>query len=173
MTWFSRVASVICRPFPPDCLGGSGEEESSPFGSRRGQPMKGECMRRTRFSLVAGLAAVSLVAAACGGGGGEGDTGAEGGQDCTWVIATMGALSGDYASIGQPIADGVEYAVNAANDEGNLQCALEFVSEDSQGDPNQAPALAQKIVQNQEVVFCACPYFSGETLATGKIFGNA
>jgi branched-chain amino acid transport system substrate-binding protein len=85
----------------------------------------------------------------------------------------MGALSGDYATVGQPIADGVEYAVNAANEEGNLACELEFVSEDSQGDPNQAPALAQKLVQNQELVFCACPYFSGETLATGKIFGNA
>src|SRR3712207_3697889 len=111
-------------------------------------------MRRTRFSLVAGVAAFALIAAACGGGGGGGgeeDPGAQG--DCTWTIATMGALSGDYASVGQPIADGVEYAVNAANEEGNLDCQLEFVSEDSQGDPNQAPALAQKIVQNQEVVF--------------------
>ena len=131
-------------------------------------------MRRTRFSLAAGVAAFALVAAACGGGD-DGGTAGGGGEtkDCTWVIATMGALSGDYASVGQPIADGVEYAVNAANEEGNLACNLEFVSEDSQGDPNQAPALAQKIVQNQEVVFCACPYFSGETLATGKIFGKA
>ncbi|MCA1677066.1 MAG: branched-chain amino acid ABC transporter substrate-binding protein, partial [Actinobacteria bacterium] len=129
---------------------------------------------RRRFSMVAGLAAFALVAAACGGGDTGGGT-AGGGEekDCTWVIATMGALSGDYASVGQPIADGVEYAVNAANEEGSLACNLEFISEDSQGDPNQAPALAQKIVQNQEVVFCACPYFSGETLATGKIFGKA
>ena len=132
-------------------------------------------MRRTRFSLVAGVAAFALVAAACGGGGDGGDGPDAGGgeKDCTWVIGTMGALSGDYATVGQPIADGVEYAVNAANEEGSLQCNLEFTSEDSQGDPNQAPALAQKLVQNQELVFCACPYFSGETLATGKIFGKA
>ena len=62
---------------------------------------------------------------------------------CTWVIGTMGALSGDYASVGQPIADGVEYAVNQANEAGDVPCTLEFTSEDSQGDPNQAPPLAQ------------------------------
>ena len=131
-------------------------------------------MRRTRFSLVAVVAAFALVAAACGGGGGdEGpDAGGEP-KDCTWVIGTIGALSGDYASVGQPIADGVEYAVNQANEEGSLACNLEFTSEDSQGDPNQAPALAQKLVQNQELVFVGGPYFSGETLATGKIFGKA
>ena len=134
---------------------------------------KGECMSR-RFRLVAAAAILGLVAAACGGGD-EPGPGAGGNEpkDCTWTIATMGALSGDYASVGQPIADGVEYAVNNANEEGNLACTLEFISEDSQGDPNQAPSLAQKIVSNNTVVFCACPYFSGETLATGKIFGKA
>jgi branched-chain amino acid transport system substrate-binding protein len=130
-------------------------------------------MRKPKFHLVAAAAAFALVAAACGGGDGDGGDGAGGPADCTWTIATMGALSGDYASVGQPIADGVEYAVNAANEEGNLACQLEFVSEDSQGDPNQAPSLAQKIVGNETVAFCACPYFSGETLATGKIFGRA
>jgi branched-chain amino acid transport system substrate-binding protein len=135
---------------------------------------KGECMSR-RFQLVAAVMAFGLIAAACGGGEepGPGAGGDDEPKDCTWTIATMGALSGDYASVGQPISDGVEYAVNNANDTGDLACTLEFVSEDSQGDPNQAPALAQKIVSNQTVVFCACPYFSGETLATGKIFGKA
>jgi len=85
----------------------------------------------------------------------------------------MGALSGDYASVGQPIADGVEYAVDQANEEAELPCKLEFTSEDSQGDPNQAPALAERIIGDETVVFCACPYFSGETLAAGQIFSDA
>jgi branched-chain amino acid transport system substrate-binding protein len=92
-------------------------------------------------------------------------------QDCTWVIGTMGALSGDYASVGQPIADGVQYAIDQA-DTSELACELGFVSEDSQGDSNQAPPLARKLVDNEELVACICPYFSGETLATGKIFGQ-
>ena len=137
--------------------------------------VRGKCMRKPKWLyLVALLSAFALIGAACGGddGGGGGGT-AEQPTDCEWTIATMGALSGDYASVGQPIADGVEYAVNQVNDEGNLGCEILFTSEDSQGDPNQAPALAEKIIGDDTVVFCACPYFSGETLATGQIFSDA
>ena len=133
-------------------------------------------MRRTRSTwFLALLAVFALMAAACGGDGDGGtNTGQNGGdQPCEWTIATMGALSGDYASVGRPIAHGVEFAVNQANETGNLPCTLKFTSEDSQGDPNQAPQLAQSIVGDDTVVFCACPYFSGETLATGDIFGEA
>ncbi|HVF52117.1 MAG TPA: branched-chain amino acid ABC transporter substrate-binding protein, partial [Actinomycetota bacterium] len=56
---------------------------------------------------------------------------------------------------------------------GDVPCTLEVQTEDSQGDPNQAPALAEKLISNENLVFCACPYFSGETLATGSIFGEA
>jgi branched-chain amino acid transport system substrate-binding protein len=84
----------------------------------------------------------------------------------------MGALSGDFASVGQPIADGVQYAVDQANEAERGACTLELTTEDSQGDPNQAPPLARNLVDNEELVACICPYFSGETLATGKIFGQ-
>ena len=137
-------------------------------------------MRKPKWLyLVALLSAFALLGAACGGGD-EGEDGGDAGaggdveqEDCTWTIATMGALSGDYASVGQPIADGVEYAVNQANEEGSTRCELAFTSEDSQGDPNQAPALTEKIIGDETVVFCACPYFSGETLAVGQIFSDA
>jgi len=135
-------------------------------------------MRKPKWLyLVALLSAFALLGAACGGGEEETTTGAGGGdveqEDCTWTIATMGALSGDYASVGQPIADGVEYAVNQANEEGGLRCEIAFTSEDSQGDPNQAPALAERIIGDETVVFLAGPYFSGETLAVGQIFSDA
>ena len=61
-------------------------------------------------------------------------------QDCTWVIGNMGAHSGDYASVGLPISDGVKYAVDQANAAGDVPCTLEIQSEDSQGSPDQAPA---------------------------------
>ena len=93
-------------------------------------------------------------------------------KNCAWAIGTMGALSGDFASVGQPIADGVEYAIDQANDAGDLECTVELVTEDSQGDSNQAPPLARSLVDNEDLVACICPYFSGETLATGKIFGQ-
>jgi branched-chain amino acid transport system substrate-binding protein len=128
-------------------------------------------MKRSKwFFLFALLSAFALMAAACG--EDEPDGGTAQTQDCNWTIGTMGALSGDFASVGQPIADGVQYAVDQANEAGDVACTLDVQTEDSQGDPNQAPPLARSLVDNEELVACICPYFSGETLATGKIFGQ-
>jgi len=134
-------------------------------------------MKRSRWlALLALLSAVTLLAAACGGDdddGGDGDAADDAPADCTWVIGTMGALSGDFATIGEPIFQGVEYAVDELNEAGELGCTLELVSEDSQGNPDQAPALAQSLVENEELVAIVGPYFSGETLATGEIFSES
>ena len=135
-------------------------------------------MKRSRWlALLALLSAVMLLAAACGGDdddGGDGDASGDAApEDCTWVIGTMGALSGDFATIGEPIHQGIEYAVEELNAAGELGCTLELVSEDSQGNPDQAPALAQSLVENEELVAIVGPYFSGETLATGEIFSES
>lgn len=132
-------------------------------------------MKRSKWlTLAAMLLTVALIGAACGGdeedGGGTADGG---GGDCTWFIGTQGALSGDYASIGQPIFNGIEYAVNELNESGELACTLEIQKEDSQGNPDQAPPLAQSLVENEELVAVVGPYFSGETLATGEIYNEA
>jgi branched-chain amino acid transport system substrate-binding protein len=132
-------------------------------------------MKRSRwFLLVAALTAFALVGAACGDDGGDtAGPGDDGPVDCNWTIGTMGALSGDAASLGEPISRGVDLAVKLANEAGDVPCELEVQKEDSQGNPEQAPALAQSLVENEELVACACPYFSGETLATGDIFTDA
>jgi branched-chain amino acid transport system substrate-binding protein len=133
-------------------------------------------MKRSRWlALLALLSAVMLLAAACGGDDDEGDDGGDAAEqiDCNWVIGTMGALSGDNATIGQPIFQGIEYAVEELNAAGDLPCTLELVDEDSQGDPAQAPPLAQSLVENEELVAIVGPYFSGETLATGEIFSES
>jgi len=134
-------------------------------------------MKRSRWlALLALLSAVMLLAAACGGDdddGGDDASGDDAPEDCTWVIGTMGALSGDFATIGEPIHQGVEYAVEELNAAGELGCTLELASEDSQGNPDQAPALAQSLVENEELVAIVGPYFSGETLATGEIFSES
>ncbi len=131
--------------------------------------------RKALWRLLALVAALALITAACGGDDDEGDDagGSDEPKDCTWTIGTMGALSGDYATLGVPISEGVEFAVTQANEEGSLACTLEYTSEDSQGSPDQAPALAQNLVGDETLVACMCPYFSGETLATGEIFMEA
>jgi len=134
-------------------------------------------MKRSRWlALLALLSALMLLAAACGGDDDDGDNGDASGDedvDCTWVIGTMGALSGDFATIGEPIFQGIEYAVEELNESGDVGCTLELASEDSQGNPDQAPALAQSLVENEELVAVVGPYFSGETLATGEIFSES
>ena len=134
-------------------------------------------MKRSKsFVFLALLMVVAMVAAACGGGDdGGGTTTGEGGDDieCTWVIGAMGAYSGAAAALGQRIVEGTEKAVAEANEAGDTPCELVVEKEDSQGDPNQAPALADKLIENEELVFCACPYFSGETLAVGAKFSQA
>ncbi|MGH2789441.1 MAG: branched-chain amino acid ABC transporter substrate-binding protein [Actinomycetota bacterium] len=134
-------------------------------------------MRKHRFLLlIALLSALSLIAAACGGDDdGDGDTADGGGEDisCTWSIGTMGALSGDFASLGAPIRDGIKYAIDPANEAGEVPCELSLVEEDSQGSPDQAPALAQSLIETEDLVAVSGPYFSGETLAVGEIFSSA
>ena len=92
---------------------------------------------------------------------------------CTWSIGIMGALSGDLDRYGRPIANGIRLAVDIANRERELPCALAVHTEDTQGDPNQAPRKAQQLVDDEQVVACICGFFSGESLASGSIFGEA
>lgn len=126
------------------------------------------------LSLFAVLMAVTLLGAACGGDDDDGgDVAAPEDRDCTWTIGTIGALSGDFAAIGQPIFNGIEYGVNTVNENADLACNLELQSEDSQGSPDQAPQLAQSLVETETLVAIVGPYFSGETLATGDIFNDA
>ena len=132
--------------------------------------------RSNSLRFLALLFVFALVAAACGGDD-PAPSGTGGGDDepkgCSWTIGAMGAYSGAAAALGQRIAEGTEKAVLEANEAGEVPCTLEVQKEDSQGDPNQAPALADKLIENEELVFCACPYFSGETLATGAKFSQA
>ncbi len=116
---------------------------------------------------VAGLvAAVQLVVPLAGSGR------AQAPPACTWSIGMMGALSGDAVRYGTPIANGIRLAVDLANRKRDLPCALAVHAEDTQGDPNQAPREAQQLVDDEQVVACICGFFSGETLASGAIFGE-
>lgn len=122
-----------------------------------------------RTRMLALFAATVVASGACGGD----EPPRRANRDCVWIIGTVGALSGDYASIGQPIFQGIEYGVTEVNESGTLPCTIELQSEDSQGDPNQAGPLARSLVERERLVAVVGPYFSGETLATGRIFSQA
>lgn len=133
-------------------------------------------MRRPKWLVMCSLLlAFALIGAACGGDDdeGDGDTNAGGNTNCTWEIGTLGALSGDLATIGQPIFKGIKFGVDTVNEEGNLPCELKLNSQDSQGSEDQAPPLAQTLAQTEDLVGIVGPYFSGETQASGNTFDEA
>ena len=94
-------------------------------------------------------------------------------SDCVWKIAALGAWSDGYASWGEPILDAVGFAVDEANERGDLACRVEVRSEDSQGKPDLTTTLARKAVQDEAVVACMCPYLTFETMAAGPVFSSA
>ena len=123
-------------------------------------------MKKTRLVRAAALAvSLAFVAAACGDDSDSGSTEdttaaaeetttgdttapaeggeAAGGATCAegTSIAFFGALSGDAGNLGQNIKKGAELAVAQFN-AANAGCQVELKQYDSQGSPDQAPALA-------------------------------
>jgi branched-chain amino acid transport system substrate-binding protein len=138
--------------------------------------------RNPLWRLLALLFALTIIAAACGGddddsasGGSTTTTGgsSSGGVKCTDLsLGFFGALTGDAANLGVNIMQGAQLAVNQFND-ANPDCQIGFEEYDSQGSPDQAPALAQQAVGDKKVVGLIGPAFSGESRAANPIFDEA
>ncbi|MDG4763550.1 branched-chain amino acid ABC transporter substrate-binding protein [Solwaraspora sp. WMMD406] len=116
-------------------------------------------MRAVR-SVVAALVLLPTVTA-CVASGGDGSVAT---SACGSRIAVLGPLSGDSADLGGNIRAGAQLAFAAYHDE-HPDCPVELVDFDSQGDPKQAPALAQQIVDDPRVIGVIGPGFSGEAEA--------
>ncbi|RBY93721.1 branched-chain amino acid ABC transporter substrate-binding protein [Blastococcus sp. TF02-8] len=135
-------------------------------------------MRSTRpATWLVPLALVSaLTLSACSndssddkGGGGLGGSG--GGE--TYKIAFQGPLSGDNAQLGINEVNGVQLAIDQANESGDLDFTLELVKADDQGSPEQAPTAAAQVLQDEAVLGVIGPSFSGATKAIGATYGDA
>jgi branched-chain amino acid transport system substrate-binding protein len=81
---------------------------------------------------------------------------------CGLKIAIFGPLTGDSADHGRNIHDGAQLAIEQDNAK-HPACRTALANFDSQGDPKQAPALAQQVVADPAIVGVIGPAFSGES----------
>jgi branched-chain amino acid transport system substrate-binding protein len=117
-------------------------------------------------ALIVGL---SLVGVACGG---SDDASSAESCDGALKIAFFGALTGDAGNLGQNIKKGLDLAVAEYNAE-NADNQITVEAYDSQGDPDQAPALADKAISDGCVKGIVGPAFSGESKAVNGKFEEA
>jgi len=145
--------------------------------------------------LGALFAATAIVLAACGSDDESGSadttaapestTGSTGGTDTTAAtgggvtcesglkLAFLGALSGDNGNLGKNMINGAQIAIDEFN-AANPDCQVAFdTAYDSQGAPEQATPLADKIVNDAKIIGLIGPGFSGETKATMPKFEAA
>jgi branched-chain amino acid transport system substrate-binding protein len=109
-----------------------------------------------------------MVFAGCG--DSTSSTGSDGCPDMK--VAFFGALTGDSANLGINEANGVKMAIDQYNKTGP-SCQVAALTYDSQGDPAQAPALAQEAIGDKSVVGVVGPAYSGESKAANPIFDEA
>ncbi|MGH3921586.1 MAG: branched-chain amino acid ABC transporter substrate-binding protein [Pseudonocardiaceae bacterium] len=134
-----------------------------------------DAVQRPRLRTIVWSCVFVVMVAACGGGGGGSSAGGgdggcpEGGV----TIAFFGSLTGVTSpQLGINIRNGATLAIDEYNAAAPA-CGVKLVEFDSQGDPAQAPALAQKAVGDPRVVAIVGPAFSGESKAANPIFDEA
>lgn len=134
--------------------------------------------QRVRFWL-AGVLACSVVLAGCSSAatapsGAQGSAGSQNGAQGEVLIGVMGPLTGDSAEYGKIWRRGFDLALEEINAAGGVQGRpLNYVFEDTQSDPKQSPAVAQKFVNDPRVVAVIGDFSSPASMAASPIFQRA
>ena len=112
-------------------------------------------MRRTNrtIRLIAVVAVAVLVLGACGDNGGDDDTGGAQGDAKTLKIGVIAPLTGDLSALGLGIRNGVDLAIQQANEENRIPgYELELAAEDDTAKPDVGAQVATKLASDDEVV---------------------
>ncbi len=87
------------------------------------------------------------------------------------VIGVSGPLTGQYAQYGAQWQRGFDLAVQEANENGGIDGRpLKYVFEDSQSDPRQAVAIAQKFVNDPRIIVEIGDFSSQASMAASPIY---
>ncbi|MCU9612828.1 ABC transporter substrate-binding protein [Caldibacillus lycopersici] len=111
--------------------------------------------------LIASSLAVGILAGCSSSSSGDGDT---------IKIGANLELSGDVASYGQSIAEGVDLAVEEINANGGIDGkTIELIKSDNKSDPSEAASVATKLTSEEQVLAIIGSATSGNTLAQAQI----
>ena len=125
-----------------------------------------------KFAVPVVVAALALSACGTKGGDTTSSGGSSGAASLRPQDRLFGALTGDDANLGINIQNGVKLAVDEYNEK-NADCKVTLENFDSQGDPDQAPGLAKKAIDDKKLVGIVGPAFSGESKAADPVFDEA
>ena len=130
-------------------------------------------MKHTRATLillsVLVLAAVAVFVVAGCGGDDSGD-----GAAAPFKIGVAGPMTGQYATYGASHKAGAEIAIEELNADGGVNGAdASMELGDDLGDPKEAVLVAQKFIDDSELVLVNGHQFSGATIAAGAKYEAA
>lgn len=104
----------------------------------------------TRIAACAAVAAMLALAAGCGGGDEPASDATAGGEnELKLEIGFSGALSGGYASVDQPLLNGMEFAakqINAGKGPGGIEVSI--VSKDNRGEQTLTATTTQEMLDD-------------------------
>ncbi|MFW5918054.1 MAG: ABC transporter substrate-binding protein [Haloferacaceae archaeon] len=122
-------------------------------------------MDRRTFLKASGVAGIGLTAGCANGDGGDGGDGGE-----PIVIAGVEPRSGPFSAWGDAHVPGMEFAIEEINDDGGVLDGreLEFVVEDTEGDPTEADSVFQRLVEQEDAVAATGPVNSDVGIRTAQ-----
>ncbi|MCF7953439.1 MAG: ABC transporter substrate-binding protein [Spirochaetales bacterium] len=98
---------------------------------------------------------------------------AEGGDD-TVLIGVSAPITGDFAANGNYIRTGLIYGASVLNENGGIKGReVELVIEDSKGDPSEGVLIAQRFIQNDDIVAVVGDFSSSVSMAAAEIYQQA
>jgi branched-chain amino acid transport system substrate-binding protein len=118
--------------------------------------------------VFAPLLVGALLVSACGK-----SSSPSGSKTKTFTIGYQGPLSGGNQQLGINMDNAIVLAIDQANASGTLPFKLKYEHSDDVGDGGQAPAAAQKLIDDSNVIAVVGPAFSSPVAASGKKFGDA
>ena len=127
----------------------------------------------TTRTLLAGIATVSAAAvlAGCSLSSSAASSGGASASGGTVYFGVSAAVTGQYAQYGQQFKEGFELALDQVNAAGGINghpVALKY--EDSQSDPKQSVAVAQKFVGDTDVILAFGDYSSAASIPASPIY---